>query len=93
MIAQRDLLVERVEAEEVEAVGDQGHEQAADDGPLDGALAAQDARAADDDPGQDGERQEAARRRLGAQHAGRVERPGQRGGGAAQGERRRSGPC
>ena len=66
---ERHLLVERIEPEQVEAVGDERDEQAAEDGPPDGPLAAEDARPADDDPGQDRERQELAAACLGAQDA------------------------
>src|SRR5438105_11489337 len=53
--AHRDLLVQRVEPEQHVAVADQGDEQDADDRPPHGAVPAEDARAADDDPGQHGE--------------------------------------
>ena len=83
---ERDLLVERVEPEQVEAIADEGDEQAADHGPPDRALAAQDAGAADHDAGQHREGQEPAARRLGAEHPRGVEDARERRRRAAQRE-------
>ena len=74
---ERDLLVERVHAEQVEPVGHERDEQAADDRPLHGPLAAEDARPADDDAGQHGEGQELAAAGLGAQDTRGVQRAGE----------------
>ena len=60
--AHDDRLVERVVAEQQIAVVDQRDEEHADDGAPDGALSAEDGRAPDDDPREDGERE---RRRIG----------------------------
>src|SRR3954466_13168811 len=86
--AQRHLLVERIEPEQVEAVGDERDEQAAEDRPTDRPLAAEDARATDDDPGQHGEGQELAAARLRRQDARGIERAGERRRGPTEGERR-----
>jgi Cytochrome P450 len=84
--AQRQLLIERIEAEQLKAVAHQGDEQHAADCPPDGALAAEDAGPADHDASQDGERERRLIGRLGGEHARDVDDSGQRRGPATEGK-------
>src|SRR5918994_638507 len=84
--AEGDLLVEGIEAKQVVPVADERDEQDAEEGAPDRALAAQDARAADDDAGQHGEGERVAGGRLRAEHARGVDDAGQAGGAAADRE-------
>ena len=78
-----DVLVERLDAEHVEAVADQREEQNPDDGAPDRPLAAGDAGAADDDGGDRRQLDQAAGVGLSGRDARGGDQSGQSGGEAA----------